>query len=1398
MALPQDEWHVVFFRPPMRIPAGAFSTTLLAIIPLFCGLFASAGPVGAQIIATVAGDGTAGYSGDGGPATSASLHNPVAVAVDSAGNFYIAEELGNRIRKVSGGTIATVAGNGTAGFSGDGGPATSASLGNPYGVAVDSAGSLYIADTFNNRIRRVSGGTITTVAGNGTPGYSGDGGPAISAELNQPFGIAVDSAGNLYIADSQNNVIRKVSDGTITTVAGNGTAGFSGDGGPARSASLYSPYAVAIDSAGNLFIADAGNWRIREVSGGAIATVAGGGNHLGDGGPATGASFSSPWGVAVDSAGNNLYIADFFNRIRKVSGGTISTVAGNGNPGFSGDGGPATSALLAGPWGVALDSAGNLFIADSGNERIREVLAQSAPAPSVTSAGVVNAASFQSGAVAPGEIISIFGSGIGPATGALWQIVNGMAPTTLAQTRVLFGGTPAPLIYVSAKQINAVVPYVVAGQSTVSMQVSYQGSLSNSVSLNVAATAPALFTVASSGSGGGAILNQDYSLNTAANPAAAGSVVQIFATGEGVTTPPNTDGKLNNQPLGPTFPMPAAQVSATIGGQPANVLFAGTAPGGVAGFLQVDAVVPSGLPAGPVPILLKVGNASSPAGVTVAVQGEHVQQFSLTVTEAGTGAGTVVSSPAGINCGAACTANFTAGTVVTLSASPSSESTFAGWSGACSGTGSCTVTLSSNQAAAATFNLTSSTGNGITIGSVSASSPIPLTVLQIGASGVSAANPVTLQFSNRAGFSATEQAVRVQSDGTVIAGVPLYVDPGTGQIGPGTVSLVLTQGTQSSAPISLAIQDLPPLSAYGTQLGQISDGFLVFEALLHAERLNEFQAAQQLVGASVDTSSAQTTMEDLLSAPILARADVDSVMANNGTVIGWGSLADGTHLQFDSTQLDVMDRIIAVYLTQQFLSSGGDSRPSNRLLKSPVSWHGNSVHPRFNFGSMAELATCLGSVSTACFMEAQEAVQSSPNAADTSTAWLSSSEATLKLAGAEQAAGVPGLALGYVHFAAAVDSLFHATSDVAACLGSFGCDSADQEAIKYEITGARAEIISSFTATVSQVPVILGLEAAEQATVGLVAQGMQSVVKIARAGSSGGIAAADSADVSLVSPSTLPQLSGHVGYVTGTVQNTGSQGAATSQSSLQLCCFGTSQLGIASLADPQGSYALLAPIGVAGTNYAGLSMSALDPLSGASFGSETVDLSGLNTTAATVAPTLSISNSGGVYPYTYAGAPNAVIATGTDSVTLSGCTPSPYDTQVQESASSTQLTASAPLYIDGSSFSGNLTIGTITVTTNTPPLTCTIDGITSPVQGGTTTQTEPGGTTPISGTSDGHLLTFSQATQNLICAGMTTCSVGGTVSVLASNVIVTLNINSSIAVAGSVTTVTEFLTLTQQ
>ncbi|HKS95063.1 MAG TPA: hypothetical protein VJV74_02900 [Terriglobia bacterium] len=314
------------------------------------------------------------------PARFQKLSGPSAVALDSTDELLIADTGNNRIRRVdSAGMSRVLAGMGVAGGKGDEGPAAVASLARPGGVAVDGFGNVFIADTGNNRIRRVDpGGTITTVAGSGVAGFSGDDGLALSAELNGPTGIAVDADGDLYIADRANNCIRKVGpSGTITTVAGTGRSGFGGDGGPAVKAALSGPGGVAVDSEGDLYIADSGNNRIRRVdSSGNITTLAGNGGagFNGDGGPAAKASLAHPTGVAVDDEGA-LYIADALNnRIRRVdSTGTITTVAGSARSGFSGDGGPATAASLAGPSGVAVANDGSLFVADRLNQRIRRV-----------------------------------------------------------------------------------------------------------------------------------------------------------------------------------------------------------------------------------------------------------------------------------------------------------------------------------------------------------------------------------------------------------------------------------------------------------------------------------------------------------------------------------------------------------------------------------------------------------------------------------------------------------------------------------------------------------------------------------------------------------------------------------------------------------------------------------------------------------------------------------------------------------------------------------------------------------------------------------------------------------------------------------------------------------------
>jgi len=331
-----------------------------------------------QVITTIAGNGTASYTGNGGPATTATINHPGQVVTDASGNIYFAELDNNVIRKIStSGIISTVAGNGTAGFSGDAGQATAAELNQPYGVAVDPAGNIYIGDAFNNRIRKVNtSGIITTIAGTGTGAYSGDGGLATAAELWIPTYIRLDNSGNLYICDNQNQRVRKINtSGIISLIAGNGTSGYTGDGGPATSAELNFPCGATPDNSGNVYIIDGNDGVIRKVNtSGIISTIAGTGTlgYSGDGGPATAAELNHVQDMFIDGAGN-MYFADTYNnRIRQINtSGIINTVAGSGTAGFSGDNGLAILAKLNDPDAVFGNAAGNIFISDEANQRIR-------------------------------------------------------------------------------------------------------------------------------------------------------------------------------------------------------------------------------------------------------------------------------------------------------------------------------------------------------------------------------------------------------------------------------------------------------------------------------------------------------------------------------------------------------------------------------------------------------------------------------------------------------------------------------------------------------------------------------------------------------------------------------------------------------------------------------------------------------------------------------------------------------------------------------------------------------------------------------------------------------------------------------------------------------------------
>jgi len=562
------------------------------VIGVFIGILFAASALSQQYtIATIAGTaGTTGFAGDGGSALGAQLKFPTGIAVDKSGNIYIADGLNNRVRKVSGGVITTVAGNGTAGYTGDKGQAASAELNNPIGLALDSSGNLYIADSANNVIRMVtSSGIISTFAGNNTAGYSGDKALATGAQLFNPVGVAADATGNVYIADTGNNVIRQVYNGNIVTYA----EGFT------------QPDAVAADTSGNIYVADTQGRRIVKYSNGVYTTIAGNGygQFSGDNGPGPNAALYDPMGLAVDSSGN-VYIADTFNcRIRKLTpAGIITTIAGNGALFFSGDGGPATQAALHFPHGVAVDSTGNVYIADTVNAVVREL---QGTLPIVSTNGIVNAASFAT-RISPGALATVFGSN--------FALTNAGAqtplPTSVQGVSVNVNGQLAPVLYVTSTQVNFQVPWEAAlGPATITVAVN--GGASNAVTVNVLGAAPGLF---SSSSGQAIVQNSDYTLNGPSNPAKAGSTIMAYLSGSGTVSPAVADGAA--APSNTLVYLNSAS-SATIGSSTAQVSFAGLAPGFV-GLVQMNIVVPSDLPTGNYPLTVTIGGeTSNPATISL-------------------------------------------------------------------------------------------------------------------------------------------------------------------------------------------------------------------------------------------------------------------------------------------------------------------------------------------------------------------------------------------------------------------------------------------------------------------------------------------------------------------------------------------------------------------------------------------------------------------------------------------------------------------------------------------------------------------------------------------------------------------------------------------------------------
>ncbi len=617
----------------------AKSVWLMGVIALFAPALCQGQ---GYTITTVAGGGEALFK-TGSSATSL-LMAPGGVTVDSAGNLYIADDAYSIVYKVtpSGATSIFAGVFNQGGYSGDGFPATTAQLNHPAGMAFDLAGDLYIADWGNGRIRKVStNGTISTVAGGGAPSAnSGNGGPATLAYLSSPMGVALDSAGNLYIVEfSAYGDVRKVtSDGTITTVAGGGYLTL-GDGGPATSAWLYGPEDVAVDGAGNLYIADTLNNRIRKVSNGTITTVAGGGSG-GDNGPASQAALSGPMGVAVDSSGN-IYIADTTDqRVRVVTQkGIINTIAGNGQIGYSGDGGPATSANIANPSKFAFGAQGVIYIATPGineanailDSRVRMLTPTVPPVvspPSIKAGGIVSASAFGAfTTIAPGSWIEIYGSNLASDSrqwaGSDFNGVN--APTSLDGTKVTISGQAAFIDYISPIQVNAQVPSN-AGTGSQPVVVMTGAGASSAFTITVNAEQPGLLASSLFDIGGkqyAAALFSDgvtYVLppgaiaGVASRRAQPGDTITLYGIGFGPVTPNISAGQIvqQNEALALPFHVFVGQTEATVS-------YAGLAPNAV-GLYQFNVVVPNVTASDSVLLTFTLAGASATQTLYIAVQ----------------------------------------------------------------------------------------------------------------------------------------------------------------------------------------------------------------------------------------------------------------------------------------------------------------------------------------------------------------------------------------------------------------------------------------------------------------------------------------------------------------------------------------------------------------------------------------------------------------------------------------------------------------------------------------------------------------------------------------------------------------------------------------------------------
>lgn len=594
---------------------------------------AASGQTPTFTINTIAGNGVAGYSGNGGPAIKAELNDPRGVVTDPAGNVYFCDRDNNVVQKIdTNGVLTTIAGTGVAGYNGDNIPGTQAQLNSPWRVTIDPAGNLYIADAANDRIRKLApNGIITTVVGTGQPGYSGDNGPALAATLRIPEQAELDVFGNMFIADSGNNVIRMVSaSGTITTVAGNGFGaatgnandeggGYSGDNGPATKAELNLPISLAVDPSDNLWISDQGNNVIRYVSAstGIITTVAGIYNnysYTGDGGLATKATFYSPAGIARDAAGN-IYVTDVGNNVLRVllTNGNIETVAGNGYAGYSGDGGPATSAEMDSLRQVAVGTFGEIYIADSFNHVIRKLT------PNGTTVGLMANAFGNAKLLAPNTWAIIKGTNLGPAGDSrIWQssdFVNGLMPTSLDGVSVTVNGQNAYVYYISPTQVNILTPpglaaglaQVVVNNNGAKSAIASIVAEQDSLSFFIFGAGPYAAAVHLSGS----LIGPATLYPGQSTPAQRGETIVLYGNGFGATSSPVTAGSASQSGTLPTLPV------VTIGGAQATVEFAGLIS---PGLYQFNVVIPQGAASGDNVLVATYNGATTQAGVLLTVQ----------------------------------------------------------------------------------------------------------------------------------------------------------------------------------------------------------------------------------------------------------------------------------------------------------------------------------------------------------------------------------------------------------------------------------------------------------------------------------------------------------------------------------------------------------------------------------------------------------------------------------------------------------------------------------------------------------------------------------------------------------------------------------------------------------